>query len=83
MRYGWKFENARRDLRGLKPSGFGLKPSDDQNGVDPEHPEGIVEDIVDATELLGLVDDQAVKGTGWVQIVHIYRSMANPVLKTG
>jgi hypothetical protein len=49
VRYGWKFEDARRDLRGLEPSGFGSKPSDDQNGVNPEHPEGIVEDIVDTT----------------------------------
>jgi hypothetical protein len=49
VRYGWKLEDARWDLRGLEPSGFGSKPSDDQNGVNPEHPEGIVEDIVDTT----------------------------------
>jgi hypothetical protein len=49
VRYGWKFEDARRDLRGLEPSGFRSKPSDDQNRVNPEHPEGIVEDIVDTT----------------------------------
>ena len=49
VRYGWKLEDARIYLRGLEPSGFESKPSDDQNGVDSEHPEGIVEDIVDTT----------------------------------
>ena len=60
-----------------------LKPPDDQHGIDPQHPKGVVENVVDASKFLRLVDHQSVQGTLRIQIVHIYRSMANPVLKTG
>src|SRR5438105_5525845 len=61
--------------------GSALEAPDDDGGVDAEHAEGEVQDVVDAAELLRLVHDEIPHLAGRVEMVDVDRGMHPAVVE--
>ena len=54
-----------------------------KDGIDAQHSERVIQDIVDLIHLFGLVDYEVLECTVGVQVVHIDRLVDDVVFKGG
>ena len=55
--------------------------ANDNGCIDPEHSERVIDNVLHIVELFGFVKHQTLNGTFVVQIINIYRWVANVIVK--